>query len=318
MHVHDHGQRGGEGSRARRQKALAWALAVTGVFAVVEVAGGLITGSLALIADAGHMVVDVLALGLGLFAAWMAGRPTTPRKTYGYHRVEILAALANGAVLVGVALWIAWEAIGRLSDPPVVESGLMLVVAAGGLLANLIAAAILLRSGSDNLNVRGALLDTLSDALGSVGAIIAGVVMYATGWRQADAVASLVIAVLILIGSWRLLRETVDVLLEGTPARISIPELERSMLAVPGIATVHDIHVWTVTSGFVAMSGHAELDGTHDTHSVLDAATTMLSRQFGIAHITIQPETRLHASDCCEVVCEPERTRPVATTVAPR
>jgi cobalt-zinc-cadmium efflux system protein len=306
---HSDHRHGGEAVRQRNRRALAAALAITAAFAAVEAAGGILTGSLALLADAGHMVIDVLALSLSLFAAWMAGRPSTPRKTYGYYRAEILAALLNGAVLVGVAALVCWEAIGRLSDPPQVDSGPMLVVATAGLVANLVSGAILLGAGGESLNVRGALLHVFGDILGSVGAIAAGAVLLATGWGQADPVASLLIASLILVGAWRLLRETVDVLLEGTPAHIDMTELERAMVSVPGVATVHDVHVWTVTSGFVAMSGHAELDGSRDAHSVLDTLTETLTGRFNISHVTIQPEPGAHAADCCEVVCEPAEPR---------
>lgn len=309
MHEHGGHHHAGETVRARNRRALAVALAVTAAFAVAEAAGGLLTGSLALIADAGHMLTDMAALGLSLFAAWVAGRPSTPRKTYGYYRAEILAALVNGAALVLISLAIGWQAVTRLSDPPAVDSGPMLLVAIAGLLANVLAGAVLLRAGGESLNVRGALLHVAGDALGSVGAIGAGAVILTTGWQQADALASLLIAVLILLGSWRLLRESVEVIMEGTPHGIDMAELERAMLAVPGVAAVHDIHVWTVTSGFVAMSGHAELDGSRDAHSVLDTLTETLARRFNIAHVTIQPETGAHAADCCEVVCEPDRER---------
>jgi cobalt-zinc-cadmium efflux system protein len=310
--LHRHG---GEATRARNRRALAAALAITAAFAAVEAIGGLLTGSLALLADAGHMVTDIVALALSLFAAWVAGRPGSPSKTYGYLRAEILAALVNGVVLVLIALVIAWEALGRLSEPAHVDSVPMLLVALAGLGANLSAATILLRAGGESLNVRGALLHVGGDALGSVGAIAAGLVILLSGWQRADAVASLVIAALILAGSWRLLHESVDVLLEGAPHRIDMRALERAMLAVPGVAAVHDVHVWTVTSGFVAMSGHAELDGSRDDHTVLDELTAMLADRFHISHVTIQPETATHAADCCDSPCEPERARPASTGV---
>jgi cobalt-zinc-cadmium efflux system protein len=290
--------------REQSRRALSVALAITLTFAVVEAIGGFFAGSLALLADAGHMVIDVLAIGLSLFAAWVAGRPTNPRKTFGYQRAEVLAALVNGGVLVAVGVWIAWEAVTRLSHPPAVESGLMLAVAFAGLAANGTSMLVLLRLSRSSLNVRAALLDKLGDTLGVAGTIVAGAVIVFTGWQRADPVASLVIAGLILFSSWNLLRETVDVLLEGTPAGIDMTALERAMLAVPGVSSVHDIHVWTVTSGFVSMSGHVELNGTSDAHTVLDALTETLRRRFGIGHVTIQPETTSHAADCCEVVCE--------------
>ena len=304
--IHKHG--------GHNRRALTIALVITIIFAAVELVGGLLAGSLALIADAAHMATDVLALGLSLFAAWAATRPTTPTKTYGYYRAEILAALVNGAALIAIAGWIIWEAVGRLSENKHVAGGPMVIVGVMGLLANLASATVLFRSERDqeNLNIRGALLHVAGDAAGAAGAILAGVIILAVDWHQADPAVSLVIAGLILVSSYRLLRESVDVLLEGTPARINLNELEQAMATVPGVTGVHDIHVWTVTSGFVAMSGHAVVDGSCDEHSVLDALTKTLTQRFGIAHVTIQPEVVSHAADCCDVDCdEPKRDRPL-------
>jgi cobalt-zinc-cadmium efflux system protein len=309
MHDHRGHQHAGEAVRARNRRALSIALTVTAVFAVVELAGGIVTGSLALVADAGHMATDVLALGLSLFAAWMAGRPSTPRKSYGYYRTEILAALANGAALVAIAAWIAWEAIQRLASPRAVEAGPMILIAFAGLLANFVSGSVLLRQGEENLNVHAAFLHVAGDAVGALGAMVAGAVILRAGWRQADPLVSLVIAALILVSSWRILREAVDVLLEGTPARINPIELEDAMTAVPGVASVHDVHCWTVTSGFVALSGHAELDGTANEHQVLDRLTEVLTNRFQIAHVTIQPEPAAHVTDCYEPPCEPNEAR---------
>ncbi len=303
QHEHRHG---GEKVRARNRRALVVALTITVAFALLEAVGGLLTGSLALLADAGHMLTDVLALGLGLFAAYVAGRPSTPQKTYGYYRAEILAALLNGALLILIAAGIAWQAVGRLSQPHAVASGPMLAIAAAGLAANLAVGVVLLRGGAGHsLNVRGALLHVASDALGSLGAMAAGAVILLTGWSEADAVASLLIAALILLGSWRLLREAVDVLLEGTPYSVDMDELQAAMLRVPGVAGVHDVHVWTVTSGFIAMSAHVELSGSRDAHAVLDDLTHLLAERFHIAHTTIQPETADHTAVCCALVHEP-------------
>lgn len=302
---HEH-QHGGEHLRTRNRRALLLALAITVAFTVMEAVGGLLTGSLALLADAGHMLTDVLALALGLFAAWAAGRPSTPQKTYGYYRAEILAALVNGALLILIALGIAGQALRRLSEPHPVASGPMLAIAAAGLAANLAVGAVLLRGGAGySLNVRGALLHVASDALGSIGAMAAGAVILLTGWSEADAVASLLIAGLILVGSWQLLREAVDVLLEGTPYSVDMGELQAAMLGVPGVAGVHDVHVWTVTSGFIAMSAHVELDGSRDAHAVLDDLTFLLADRFHISHTTIQPETADHTAVCCALVHEP-------------
>jgi len=294
---------------AQSRRALTIALAITVTFAVVEVAGGLIAGSLALLADAAHMVTDVLALGLSLFAAWAAGRPSTRRKTYGYYRAEILAALINGAALIAIAGWLIWQAAGRLASHGHADGGPMVVVGLAGLLANLASVTVLLRSGDGDLNVRGAVLHLAGDAAGAIGAVIAGLAILAVNWQQADALVSLLIAALILWSSWRLLRESVDILLEGTPARIDVIDLQQAMLAVPGVCAVHDIHVWTVTSGFVAMSGHAVIDGTHDEHCVLDAVTQMLLDRFNITHATIQPEPGSHTTDCFHADCGPEPVR---------
>jgi len=301
---------------ASNHGALGLALAITVVVAVVELAGGLIAGSLALIADAGHMLTDVLALGLSLFAAWAVTRPATPQKTYGYYRAEILAALVNGAALVAIAGWIVYQAVHRFAGNAHVHGGPMVVVGIAGLLANLASASILLRAERANLNVRGALLHVGGDAVGAAGAVVAGVLILTAGWREADPAVSLVIAALILLSSFRLLRESVDVLLEGTPARINIGDLETAVAAVPGVVSVHDIHVWTVTSGFVAMSAHCVVDGSRDEHNVLDAVTRTLAERFDITHATIQPEPANHAADCVD--CEPEKTRGAAAASHPR
>lgn len=298
-HIHTHGNR----------RALGIALAITVTFALVELAGGLLAGSLALIADAAHMGTDVLALGLSLFAAWAATRPSTSTKTFGYYRAEILAALVNGAALVAIAGWILWEAGHRLAANVHVAGTPMIVVGLAGLAANLASATVLFRSERENLNIHGALLHVAGDAAGAAGAVVAGIILLAVDWHQADPLVSLVIAGLILLSSWRLLRESVDVLLEGTPARINMPELETAMLAVPGVAAVHDVHVWTVTSGFVAMSGHAVVDGSCDDHQLLDTLTRMLTRRFAIRHVTIQPEPTLHDGHCVDIDCQPEKTR---------
>ena len=293
----------------RNRRALSIALAITVAFAAVELAGGLIAGSLALVADAAHMATDVLALSLSLFAVWAASRPTTPRKTYGYLRAEILAALANGAALVAIAGWIAYAAVRRLSADSAVAGGPMLAIGLIGFAANIASTAVLLRTAHESLNVRGALLHVAGDAAGAAGAAVAGAVILASGWYRADPIVSLLIAALILVSSWRLLRESVDVLLEGTPARVNLGDLEAAMRRVPGVAAVHDVHVWTVTSGFVAMSGHAVVDGSRDEHAVLDALTSAVSEGFAIDHVTIQPEPGAHADLCCDSDCEPAQPR---------
>jgi cobalt-zinc-cadmium efflux system protein len=284
------------GSRLAGQRALALALAITLSLLITEVIGGILTNSLALLADAGHMLSDVAALGMSMFAIWMALRPASPTRTYGFHRVEILAALANGVALVLIALFVFWQAAQRLQDPPDVSSLPMLAVATAGLGANLTSGAILFRHRRRNLNLRGAFLHVATDALGSMGAISAGIVMLATGWYLADPIVSVFIAALILVSSWRLLRESVGILLEAVPRHVDIGQLESDLTTVPGVEAVHDLHVWTVTSGFVALSCHCEMDEHRDTHQVLADLFRLIHDRYGIRHVTIQPELKtLHS-----------------------
>ncbi len=277
-------------SRRASQRALAVAFAISASFLIAEVVGGILTNSLALLADAGHMLSDVAALGLSMFAIWIAMRPPTATRTYGFHRVEILAALANGSTLVLIALYIFWEAGHRFQEPPDVHSLPMLGVAAAGLGANLACGAILYSHRTESLNVRGAFLHVLGDVLGSLGAIAAAVIMLTTGWLLADPMISVFIGGLILISAWRLLRESLMVLLEAVPAHVDVRELEGALKGVPGVEGVHDLHVWTVTSGFVALSCHCELDGDRDTHEVLTDLCGLIHARYGIQHVTIQPE----------------------------
>ena len=277
------------------RRPLAVALAITTVFLVVEVAGGLLTNSLALLADAGHMATDVAALALALFAAWLARRPATPARSFGYYRAEVLAALVNAATLVTISFYIFWEVFQRLGAPPEVESGPMLAVAVAGLVANGAAAWVLARGGGHgghqhNFNTRGAFLHVVGDLLGSLGAIVAALVMLATGWYLADPLLSAGIGLLILWGSWRLLRESVDVLLEATPAHLDASEVRAVMERVVGVAGVHDLHVWTVTSGFIALSSHVEVSGERDWRDVLLDLPARLRARSGIGHVTLQPE----------------------------
>ena len=280
------------------RRPLAIALAITAAFLVVEVVGGLLTNSLALLADAGHMATDAAALALSLFAVWLARRPATPERSFGYYRAEVLAALFNAATLVAISFYIFWEASRRLGDPPAVESGLMLAVAVAGLLANAASAWVLTRGGGheQNLNMRGAFLHVAGDLLGSGGAILAAIVMLATGWYLVDPLLSAGIGLLILWGAWRLLRESVDVLLEATPKGIDAGEVRAAMAAVDGVAGVHDLHVWTVTSGLVALSSHVEVAGIRPWREVLVDLSTLLRERFAITHVTLQPEEpREHA-----------------------
>src|SRR5215203_4469710 len=279
-HEHDHG----EGNR----RALAMVLALTAGFTVVEIAGGLLTGSLALLADAGHMLSDNLSLGIALFAAWLAQRPATPDKSFGYRRAEILAALANGVTLVAVSIWVFVEAYSRLSDPPEVLGGPMLLVAALGLLVNAIGAIILYRSGSESLNVEGAMRHVFADALGSVGAIVAAIVIILTGWRYADPLISVAIGVLILASSWKLLRDSTNILLEATPPNLNATEVGQKMASATGIVEVHDLHIWTITSGFPALSAHVLVGRQEDCHARRHELESLLAREYGISHTTLQ------------------------------
>jgi cobalt-zinc-cadmium efflux system protein len=274
------------------RRRLLFVLALTFTFMVVEFFGGWLANSLALMADAGHMLSDVGALGLSIFALWFARRPATPAKTYGYLRLEILAALANGVTLVVIALAIFWQAYSRFRVPEPVEGRLMLGVAAAGLVVNIVAARLLHPSSEHNLNVRGAYLHVLGDLLGSVGAILAALVILGTGWLPADPIISCLVALLILVGSWRLLRESVDVLLEAVPRHIDMEALRRSIGAIPGVEEVHDLHVWTLTSGYLAMSGHALIADPKDHNRVLQEVHARMHDDFGISHVTVQVQHR--------------------------
>jgi cobalt-zinc-cadmium efflux system protein len=270
------------------RRALAAALGLVACFTVVEVVVGLLADSLAVLADAGHMLSDAASLVLALFAAWLAGRPATPQRSFGYRRAEILAALANGVLLVVVAVWIVIEAVGRLSDPPEVAGGWVLVVGAVGLVVNLAAAGVLHKAGSASLNVRGALLHVLADLLGSVGVIVAGILVLTTGWELADPLVAMLIAVLIVVSAWRLLRESVSILLEATPAGMSAEEVGRAMLGVPHVVQVHDLHVWTITSGFPALSAHVLVEPGADCHAIRRRIETVLGERFELGHTTLQ------------------------------
>ena len=265
-------------------------MTLTCIFTLVEFAGGWLTNSLALMADAGHMLTDAAALGLSLFALRFAARPATAQKTYGFQRVEILAALVNGVTLVLISLVIFYEAYERLFSPPVVKSAPMLAIACAGLVVNLLCASALHRSHSTNLNVQGALLHVIGDALGSVGAIIAGILMLTKGWYLADPLISFVVGLLILYNSWRLVKDSVDILLEGTPAHIDLETVRSALNSVEGVESIHDLHIWTLTSGIHAMSCHAVVCGNDDRHQILEQLSDIVRRRFKIDHTTIQLE----------------------------
>jgi cobalt-zinc-cadmium efflux system protein len=272
-------------------RKLGWVLALTAVYMVAETVGGWRTGSLVLLADAGHMLTDVAALGLAMAALWFGSRPATARKTFGYYRLEILAALINGVVLIIIALLIVYEGYQRWSAPPLVRSTPMMIVAAGGLVVNLVCAWILYDRNQVDLNMRGVWLHIMSDALGSVGAIIAGVLMSVYGWYTADPLFSMAIALLIIWSSWILIRESTNVLLEGTPAHINLSAVEDAILRTEGVGEVHDLHVWTITSGREALSAHVIHSHAISQPQLLKDLRTKLHDQFGVDHLTIQMET---------------------------
>ena len=288
---HAHGAHCGGQAHGGSTRALKTALAITAAFLVAEVVGGLAANSLALLADAGHMLTDVAALSLSLFVAWFSRQPVDGRKTYGYLRWEILAALVNGAALLLVSAYIIWEAIGRLRAPEPVAGGLMLAVALGGLAVNGASAWLLRPDASTSLNMRGAYLHILGDLLGSVGTVAAAVVVRYTGWLPIDPIASALVTLVIVRGAWRLVRDAVDVLLESTPAHIPLDAVRAQLVAIPGIESVHDLHVWSVTSSMVAMSAHAIVREPERHQHVLEHVHDAM-RLFGIQHVTVQLERR--------------------------
>ena len=277
--------------RHTESQRLKWALIISLVYFFAELIAGFITNSLALLSDAGHMVSDVGALGLSLFAFRMARRPATHYSTFGFHRVEILAALFNGLTLwlvVGVIFVAAYQ---RVFHPPMVESYGMVIVAVLSLLVNIAAAAILHGGHHHNLNMRGAFLHVISDAIGSVGAIAAGAIMLTTGWYLADPLISIFIGVLILFSSWSLVRDSVNVLMQTVPKGIQLEEVRKTIEAVDGVSKIHDLHVWAVTSDIYTLSAHAVVEHGGDFHQVLNDIEDTLKERFNIEHVTIQLET---------------------------
>lgn len=288
--VHDHFH-GSTRHRKDQRRRMRWVLLITAGFMLAEVVGGILSNSLALLADAGHMFADVGALALSMVAMRLAQRPPSPTKTYGYVRLEILAALINGAALLFISFFILKEAWERFRTPPEVDGPLMMTVAAAGLAVNVTGAILLHKHAQDSLNVRGAYLHVLGDLLGSVGALTAGLVILTTGWMTADPLISVAIALLILFGAWRLVREAADVLLEGAPRELDVEELVEDLRGIEGLEELHDIHVWTLTSGFVAMSGHGVIDNLDMHRRILDQINAKLNER-GISHVTFQLEPR--------------------------
>ena len=284
--AHDHGV---HGKRPSVTRALQIALGLTVALMIAEVVGGVLSNSLALLADAGHMLTDAGALALSLFVAWMCRQPSRPEKTYGYLRWEILAALLNGATLLLISIWIVWEAVSRFRAPEPIAGGLMLAFAIAGLVVNAVAVWILHGVNTDSLNVRGAYLHVLGDMLASGGTVVAALLVRLTGWVAADPIASLVSTVLIIGSAWRLVREAVDVLLEAAPPHIALEAVRSRLESIPGVESVHDLHVWTVTSGVVAMSVHAIVRQPEHHQGVLERAHDLL-QEMGIHHVTVQLE----------------------------
>lgn len=301
MHTHSGHAASPETTTGAAERRLVIVLVLAVAYMLAEIVGGVLTGSLALLADSGHVLGDVLGLAMALGAVRFARRPATAGKTYGFYRAEILAALINGILLIVVSLWILYAAWRRLTgDLPEVAAGPMLVVAAGGVVVTLIGAYLLHAGARTSLNLRAAFLEVIGDLLGSTGTVIAAIVILVTGWLAADAVVSALIGVLMLPRAVVLLRSVVDVLLEATPHHLDISAIEAEMRAQPGVASVHDLHVWSITSGFDAMSGHVRADG-RPSEDVLHDLRSMLRDRFGIEHVTLQVEAADHADDgaCC-------------------
>lgn len=276
---------------SRTARALAVALGITASFFVIELVGGFLTNSLALQTDALHMLTDVFALAYALVAAWLAQRPVTLKKTYGYYRVEILSAFLNGILLWAVVIFVFYEALQRIQQPPGVQSLNMLIIAVLGLIANGLVALTLSKSRNESLNVKGAFLHVLADILGSVGAISAGLIMFLTGWYQADPIASIMIGVLVLYSSGKLVRDSVNVLLEGVPPHIDVSSLERRILGMKGVKNVHDLHVWSIAdTKMCCMSSHVVVEEGTNGKELITKLIDIMREEFGIDHTTIQLE----------------------------
>lgn len=276
---------------------------LTFVYMIVEAVGGWLTNSLALVADAGHMLTDVAALSLTLAAIWFGSRPATAKKTFGYYRLEILAAFVNGIALALLSIFVIYEAVLRWQSPPAIDGFRLTIIAAGGLLVNIIAAKLLHHGHKHDLNMRSAWLHVMGDLLGSVTAIVAGVLIVAAGWLWADPLCSILISMIIIVGAWRLIMESVNVLLEGTPTHISLSAVEATILETDGVSGVHDLHVWTISSGIEALSAHINHDDTVAHSELLVRVRERLHTSFGIDHLTIQMETQNRETEAV-YICE--------------
>ena len=302
-HNHSHGH-GHSHNHTNNKKALFWAFLLIATFMVVEVIGGVITNSLALLSDAGHMLSDAAALGLSLFAMKLGEKKATQSKTYGYKRFEIIAAALNGLTLIVISIYIFVEAYHRFSEPPEVQSMGMLTISVIGLIVNIIAAWILMSGDKDeNLNVRSAFLHVLGDMLGSVGAITAALLIYFFDWGLADPIASVAVAILIIISGWRVTKESFHVLMEGTPEQIELDEVKEEIMKIPEVKDVHDVHVWSITSGMLMLSGHIAVKGEGAHDRVLKKAQELLHDRFGIDHSTLQVEGEEHGCPCAHGPC---------------
>jgi cobalt-zinc-cadmium efflux system protein len=305
MTPHDHGGR----SAPREMRALGVALVLIAGFLVAEVVGGVLADSLALLADAAHMLGDAGSLALALFAVWIAGRPPTPERSFGYRRVEILAALANGVLLVAIAIWIFVEAVARLTDPPEPLGGWILALGVIGLAVNVVAALVIGQARSGSLNIEAAFRHVLADALGSLGVIAAGAIVLVSGWVYADPLVSMGIGLLVLWSSAAILRESVHILLEGSPPGVDAAEVGRTLAGVEDVVEVHDLHVWTITSGFPALSAHVLVAPGADCHAKRRQLQRLLVDEFGIEHSTLQVD---HAgSEALELGAPFRRRTPV-------
>ncbi|MDX1807820.1 MAG: cation diffusion facilitator family transporter [Paenisporosarcina sp.] len=291
-HQHDHGHSHFDDKRDGNRKGLIVALIITTSIMLLEFFGGLITNSLALLSDSGHMLSDTSSLLLSLIAIWFASRKPSATKTYGYYRFEILAALFNGLTLFVISGFIIFEAIQRFNEPPTVASGMMMVIAAIGLLANAISAWTLLKTADvkDNINLKSAYLHIIGDALGSVGALIAGLLMFVFDWYIADPIISVLVALLILKSAWGILKQSIHILLEGSPPMMDIVEIERALEQIEGVKTVHDLHIWTITSGLDSFSCHILIEEDRDEQLILQQAINVMKGTYKIEHTTIQIE----------------------------
>jgi cobalt-zinc-cadmium efflux system protein len=292
-HGHDHHPHG-DGLNARR---LAVVLVLTAIYMVAEAVGGWVSHSLALLADAGHMLSDVAALGLSLFAAWISRRPPTPARSYGFYRTEILAALINGATLIAISVWVCIEAYHRLQAPPEIAGRMVMAIAVGGLFVNLAGMWVLHGGRNENLNVRGAWLHVATDALGNVGTVAAGAAVAYLGWKWADPVASVLISILVCYSSWALLKESVEVLMEGTPSGIDPDRVRDALREVSGVQAVHDLHIWSITSGRISLSAHIDVDGSRPDREILPELCGALRERFAITHVTLQLESECVAKE---------------------